>query len=69
MTTQEKLLEAAKAALHGRATRTLERHRLYEAACDMRNIFWVADGESLEGAYELRCLYLCFLAAAWEEWK
>ena len=61
MTTQEKLLEAAEAALDGYALITLHAMDLYseESRLEkfMRDEWWP----------EINCLYLCLLAAAWDD--
>lgn len=61
MTTQEKLLEAAEAALHGNAFARLYASGLRKVRTEML-MFDFCSWSNKE-----RCLYLCFLAAAWDD--
>ena len=61
MTTQEKLLEAAEEALDGYALITLHHRDLYAEEARLSELMigeWWPD---------VNCLYLCFLAAAWDD--
>ena len=59
MTKRKKLLWAAEAALEGQAFSVLEFNKMYQLTDDMLQLPFGPE----ENARELRCLYLCFLAA------
>ena len=65
MTTQEKLLEAAEAAFGGNAYATLVRHGLDAISEEMlkNSDAFLSNISDKAG----RALYLCFLAAAWDD--
>lgn len=64
MTDKEKLLLAAEAALVDAAYVYLEIHGMGRVVNDMLSGFGKYDETQEE-----RCLYLCFLAAAWDDIK